>query len=193
MVMPILDFDATAIETIAFRFKDDDESIKANCNGSISAETETTTKSKTCGGQTVKEITKPTKINLTVEAHLPVEILRRVMGLKQDEKIKKGVYSYGKGSRGEQFGLSAELVDEFEGNSKLIAFLRVASTAGLTFTIDSTEDEISMFELTATVYEDDLGYWYHEVMEDELPAGLTKDKWLTSLTAEDLQARPAVK
>lgn len=186
MAMPIVDFDATAIETISFLFKGDSEAILSTCNGSISAETETTTKSKTCGGQVVKEITKPTKITLTIEAHLPTEVLRRVMGLKHDDALKAGVYSYGKGSRGEQFSLAAELVDEFEGSSKLISFLRVASNAGLTFTIDGTEDEISMFELTATVYEDELGFWYHEVMEDELPEGLTKEHWMTALTAADL-------
>lgn len=189
MAMPILTIDPTAIETIAFLFKGDEEAIKSDCNGSIAVETETTTKSKTCGGQVVKEITKPTKMTVTITAHLPIEIFRRIYGIHQNEAIQPGIYSYGKGSRGEKFGLSAELVDEFENNSKLISFLEVASQSALTFTIDSTEDEVSMLEVAATVYADEFGEWYHEVLESELPAGLTKDKWLTNLKAEDLKVK----
>lgn len=191
--MPVLTIDPTAIETLGFLFKGDDETIKTDCTGSIAVETETTTKSKTCGGQTIKEITKATKMTITINAHVPVEIYRRVYGLKHDEALKPGIYSYGKASRGEKFGLSAELVDEFENNSKLISFLEAVSQNAFTFTIDSSEDEVAMVEIVATAYEDELGYWYHEVLESELPAGLTKEKWLTNLKAEDLKATDAVK
>ena len=190
---PILTIDPTAIETIAFLFEGDEEAIKADCNGSIAAETETTTKSKTCGGQVIKEITKATRLTVTINAHLPIEVFRRIYGVKQDEKIKPGIYSYGKASKGENFGMSAELVDEFEDNSKLIAFLKLTSQNAFTFTIDSTEDEVAMVEIVATAYADDLGYWYHEALESELPAGLTKAKWLTNLTVKDIKAEPAVK
>lgn len=46
MVQPILNMDATAIDSIAFLFEGDEEAIKSNCNGSISVETETQTKTK---------------------------------------------------------------------------------------------------------------------------------------------------
>lgn len=185
--MPILTIDPTSINALGFLFEGDDESVKTDCTGSIAVETETTTKAKTCGGQTIKEITKPTKMTITINAHVPIEIYRRVYGLAQDTAIKPGIYSYGKGSKGEKFAISAELVDDFEDTSKLIAFLKASSQNAFTFTIDSSEDEVSMVEIVATAYEDELGKWYHEALESELPEGLTKEKWLTNLKAEDLK------
>lgn len=192
MAQPILTLDPTAIDSIAFLFEGDETAILSDCNGSIEVETETTTKSKTCGGQVIKEITKPTKMTVTVSAHVPVEVFRRVYGIKHDEALKTGVYSYGKGSRGERFALSAELVDEFEDNTKLISFLKAAVQDALKFTIDSTEDEVSMMELAITAYQDELGYWYHEAIEAELEEseGLTKEKWMTSLKPADLKKTP---
>lgn len=186
---PILTIDPTAIESIAFLFEGDETAILSDCNGSIEVETETTTKSKTCGGQVIKEITKPTKMTITVAAHVPIEVFRRVYGIKHDEALKTGVYSYGKGSKGERFALSAELLDEFEDNTKLIAFLRTSVQDALKFTIDSTEDEVSMMELALTAYEDELGYWYHEALEADFVAdeGLTKEIWMTNLKAADLK------
>lgn len=186
---PILTIDPTAIESIAFLFEGDKTAILSDCNGSIEVETETTTKSKTCGGQVIKEITKPTKMTITVAAHVPIEVFRRVYGIKHDATLKTGVYSYGKGSKGERFALSAELLDEFEDNTKLIAFLRTSVQDALKFTIDSTEDEVSMMELALTAYEDELGYWYHEALEEDLVAeeGLTKEIWMTNLKAADLK------
>lgn len=188
-VNQILTIDPTAIESIAFLFEGDETAVLADCNGSIEVETETTTKSKMCGGQTVKEITKPTKMTITVAAHVPVEIFRRVYGIKHDAALKTGVYSYGKGSKGERFALSAELLDEFEDNTKLIAFLKTSVQDALKFTIDSTEDEVAMVELTLTASQDGLGYWYHEVLEaDLLPEeGLTKEIWMTKLKEDQLK------
>lgn len=187
MVQPILNMDATAIDSIAFLFEGDSEAIKSNCNGSISVETETQTKTKKCGGQTVAEVTKPTKMSVTVEAHIPVAIFRRFYGITQDEKLNKGVYSYGKTSKGERFAMAADVSDDFTDVHKLIAFLSMSSQNALTFTIDAAEDEVAMMELVATAYEDELGYWYHEAFESELEAPLTKDKWMTSLKADDLK------
>ena len=188
-VNQILTIDPTAIESIAFLFEGEDTAVMSDCNGSIEVETETTTKSKTCGGQTVKEITKPTKMTITVSAHVPIEIFRRVYGIKHDEALKTGVYSYGRGSKGERFALSAELLDEFEDNTKLIAFLKTSVQDALKFTIDATEDEVSMMELTLTASQDGLGYWYHEALEADLAPdeGLTKEVWMTNLTEESLK------
>lgn len=193
MPTQILNLDPTSISTISFLFDGDDTAVLSDCNGSIEVETETTTKSKTCGGQVIKEITKPTKMTVTVSAHVPVEIFRRVYGIKHDETLKTGVYSYGKGSVGEKFAMAAELVDEFEDNTKLISFLNSRVQSALTFTIDSSEDEITPLEIVITASQDELGYWYHDAIEAELdPAeGLTKEIWLNSLTPDQLKKVPA--
>lgn len=189
--MVVLNLDITEIKAVAFKFAGDDESIYTDCNGSIGVETETRTKTKTCAGATLKELTKPTKMTISLTAFIPIEIFRRVYGIKQDEKIKAGVYSYGKGSSGEQFSLMAELYDEWQDESKLIAFLKASTSNAFQFTVDASEDEVAQVELEATAYEDDLGYWYHEAIASELPPELTKEQWLTALDAEKLKKSQA--
>lgn len=184
---PILQMDVTSIASLGLLFKGDEAPIYTECTGSIAVETETRTITKTCGGATMKELTKPTKMTVTINAFVPLEMQRRVFGVKHDETLAAGVYSYGKGSKGEEFGIMAELVDDWTDASKLIAFLKTSSANALTFTIDTSEDELSQLEIVATAYEDDLGYWYHEALADEIVAPLTKEKWLTSLTEEDLK------
>lgn len=186
MATPILNFDATSITTVGFKFKGDEQAIQTDCNGSIAVETETTTISKKCGATTVKEVTKPIKMTVTLTAHVPVEIFRRFYGLKHDATLKEGIYSYGGLSQGEQFSLMAELVDDFEETSKLLAFLNATSQTALTFTIENGADEVAALELAITANKDDLGYWYHEALEDEL-TDLTKETWLTALTAENMK------
>lgn len=187
MAEPILNFDATDIEAISFKFKGDDEAILSDCNGSIEVETDTQTKSKMCGSRTVKELTKPTKMTVTVTAHLPVEIFRRVYGIAHDETLIAGVYSYGGGSVGEEFALAVAVKDEWQKVDKLMSFLSCNVQTALTFTIDATEDEVAMLEVALTANQDELGYWYHEAIESDLEAPMTKEKWLTTLTASDLK------
>lgn len=184
---PILQMDVTSIASLGLLFKGDESPIYTECTGSIAVETETRTITKTCGGATMKELTKPTKMTVTINAFVPLEMQRRVYGLKHDEALAAGVYSYGKGSKGEEFGIMAELVDDWTDASKLIAFLKTSSANAFTFTIDTSEDELSQLEIVATAYEDELGYWYHEALADEIEAPLTKEIWLTSLTENDLK------
>lgn len=184
---PILQLDVTEIASLGFRFSDDAEAIYTECTGSIEVTTDTRTISKVCGGATMKELTKPTKMTVTVNAYVPLEIQRRVFGLAHDETLAAGVYSYGKASQGERFSLTAELVDDWQKESKLIAFLNATSQNAFTFSIDTSEDELSQVEIVATANIDDLGYWYHEALESEIVAPLTKAKWLTSLESQDLK------
>lgn len=184
----ILQMDITQIASLGLKFAGDSETpIFAECTGSIAVETETRTISKVCAGATLKELTKPTKMTITINAYVPLEMQRRVYGLKHDATLNAGVYSYGKGSKGEEFSITAELVDEWQEESKLIAFLKASSANAFTFTVDASEDELSQLEIVATAYEDDLGYWYHESLESELEAPLTKETWLNALTSEELK------
>lgn len=52
-------------------------------------------------------------MTVTITAHVPMEVYRRFNGLKQDERIKSGIYSYGPDSVG-KISLAAEIVDDFE-------------------------------------------------------------------------------
>lgn len=187
MADPILNFDATDIDAISFKFKSEDTAILSDCNGSIEVETDTQTKTKKCGSKVVKELTKPTKMTVTVTAMVPIEVFRRMYGIKHDESLQAGVYSYGGNSVGETFALAVSVSDEWQNVHKLMSFLNCNVQNALTFTVDATEDEIASLEITVTAGQDDLGYWYHEAMDSELTGALTKEKWLTNLTANDLK------
>lgn len=186
-MVDILNFDATDITALSFKFGNDSTAVMSECTGSIAVETETQTKTKKCGSKVVKELTKPTKMTVTVTAHLPIDVFRRIYGITHDEKLNAGVYSYGGASVGEQFALAVEVADEWQDEFKLLSFLSCNVQSALTFTIDATEDELSMLEIALTANQDALGYWYHEAIASELQAPLTKEKWLTALTPADLK------
>lgn len=192
MAQPILNFDATDIDAVGFKFKGDEQAIMTECNGSVEVETDTVTKTKTCGGRTIKKLTKPSEMTITLSAFIPIEVFRRMYGIKHDEALNAGVYSYGKSSVGEQFALSVSINDEWQDVKKLLAFLNASVQDALTFTIDTTEDEVAMMEVTLTAQEDGLGYWYHEAFEPELVAPLTRDIWLTTLDEDALKKSASV-
>ncbi|HEM7224428.1 TPA: phage tail protein, partial [Enterococcus faecium] len=112
-------FDNISIKRIAFNFKNAGNAIATNCSGQLDGETEMQTVVKKCGATEVKSKSKPINMTVTITAHVPMEVYRRFNGLKQDGRIKPGIYSYGPDSVGEDFSLAAEIVDDFEENRKL--------------------------------------------------------------------------
>ncbi len=183
-------FDNVSISALSFFFKNDEAAIISDCVGKLSGETEMQEIVKKCGATEIKKISKPTKLTVTITAHVPVEVFRRFYGLKHDEALKPGIYSYGPNSVGEKFALSAKILDEFEGNAKLLAFLNAVSTSGLSFEIENGADEVAALELEAGVMIDDLGKFYHEAIVQELEEDLT-DSWMNKLTPDVLKIAAA--
>lgn len=177
----ILNFDATSISAIAFKFDGASTAEQVDCSGSIGVETETTTMQKKCGQAVVKEVTKPVKMTVTVTAHVPISIFRQIYGIEQGTTTKTGVFSYGDTSLGKAFSLSAQLMDDFEEKYKLIGFGKCRSASALTFTVENGADELAMMEFTVTAEKDELGYWYHETAEGEA-TDITASVWLTDFT-----------
>lgn len=183
---PILNFDATSIATIGFLFKGEETAIASDCNGTLGVETETQTIQKKCGATVVKSITKPTQVTVTISAQVPVEVFRRVQGIKPMEELKAGVYAYGGSSKGEKFALTAELVDDFEDTTKLLAFPEIALSTGLTFEIENGVEETANFEMEAIAYQDDMGNWYYEAYPEEATE-VDKVEWLTKFTEKTVK------
>ncbi|WP_454538817.1 hypothetical protein, partial [Escherichia coli] len=92
---------------------------------------------------------------------------------------KPVIYSYGPDSVGEDFSLAAEIVDDFEENSKLVGMLACTSNTGLTFSIENGADEVAALELETKVMQDEFGKFYHEAIVAELEEDLT-DQWMTN-------------
>ncbi|HBL1413310.1 TPA: phage tail protein, partial [Enterococcus faecium] len=173
-------FDNISIKRISFNFKNATNAISTDCNGQLDGETEMQRIVKKCGSTEVKSKSKPINMTVTITAHVPMEVYRRFNGLKQDERIKSGIYSYGPDSVGEDFSLAAEIVDDFEEKNKLIGMLACTSNTGLTFSIENGADEVAALELETKVMQDEFGKFYHEAIVAELEEDLT-DQWMTNL------------
>lgn len=183
-------FDNVSIKKIAFKFKDLEAALSTDCNGQLAGETEMQTIVKKCGSIEVKSKSKPIAMTVTITAHIPVDVYRKFYGLAQDERIKPGIYSYGPDSIGEDFALSAEIVDDFEENEKLLGFLNCTSNTGLTFTIENGADEVAALEMETKVMVDEFNKFYHEAIVAELETDLT-DQWMNNLSAEVIKVTPS--
>lgn len=123
----ITEFDAVTVENGSVQFFKNgtqEPGTAIGCTGTVEGETESLSILKKCKGATTKKITKPMQHNLTYSGHIPVRVLRDVFGLK-NEGLKPGIYSYGVNSKGHNFVLTFDVVDEFEDVTKLIAFPNV--------------------------------------------------------------------
>lgn len=106
---------------------------------------------KKCGRATIGEKTVTTKLNVTVSAHVPVKVLRDYFGLTNTD-LKPGIYSYGSHSIGKDFVFTADVMDEFEDLTKLIAFPKASNAGGFTINIDASQEELAMLELTSQLF-----------------------------------------
>lgn len=184
MVATIVEtFDNVSIKRISFMFKGTSTAIQTDCNGALNGETEMQEITKKCGASIVKAKSKPIGMTVTITAHVPVAVYRDFYGLKQNTLIKPGIYSYGPSSTGKDFSLAAEVVDDFEENSKLLGFLICTSNTGLTFTIENGADEVAALELETKILVDEFGEYYHEAIVAELETDLTNE-WMSKLSAD---------
>lgn len=183
-------FDNVSIKKISFKFKGEETAFATDCNGQLDGETEMQTIEKKCGSTVVKSKAKPIGMTVTVTAHVPVAVFRNFYGLKQDERLKAGIYSYGPDSFGTDFSLAVEVVDDFEENEKLLGFLSATSNTGLTFTIENGADEVAALELETKIMVDEFGKYYHEAIVAELEQDLT-DVWMSNLSAEIIKKTSA--
>ncbi|GGC84265.1 phage tail protein [Enterococcus wangshanyuanii] len=163
------------IANVAVKFKDDAIAKSFGCTGTLSGETEMRVVSAKCGGVTLEEKSKPVRMTGTISAFVKVDVYRRIFGIK-NEGLKPGVYSYGTKSLGEEFTLTADIVDDFKDVTKVIAFPKANSSVGLTFTIDTSSDEVAQLEISFTELPDEAGEFYYEGFVDEMTKDLA-DQW----------------
>lgn len=178
-------FDPMAIRNSSVQFKQSDGSFtpgtKFGCVGSVEGETTLKEIIKMCEGVEVKKKVKPEKIDLTVSAHIPVAVVRDMFGLKT-EGLKPGIYSYAKDSKGKEFIYTADVIDEFEDVTKLIAFPRAVSATGFKFAIENGADEVAEMEVEITCYPDEQGNLYYEALVSELTDTTIVETWHSQFT-----------
>lgn len=181
------EFDSVRISNFAIKFKKDQVAQAFGCVGSIEGETEMLTIVKRCEGVDTKSKSRPQKMTLTLNAHVRVDSLRRIFGLS-NEGLKPGVYSYGSDSLGEDFALTADVIDEFEEITKLIAFPNCSISTGLTLNIENGADEVAELELEYTAMVDSNRKCYYEAFVDEVSDTTVINQWHTNFTPELVKA-----
>lgn len=181
VVQQITEFDSWSIVNSSIQFIKagaQQPGIKFGSVGTISFEPETSTLQKREGRVITKEKIVTTKLNVSVSAHIPVEVARDFFGLS-NEGLKPGIYSYGEGSLGKDFVWTADVVDDFEEVTKLIAFPKASNSAGLTLSIDSTQEELALLELSFSAVADTAGQFYYEALVPELEDPSIAETWHT--------------
>lgn len=179
-------FDTWDINNASIQFFDGgtkSPGTKFGCIGTMTSEPETVVLSKRCGRTTVREKTVTTKLNVTVSAHVEVQVLRDYFGLS-NEDLKAGVYSYGAGSLGKDFVFTADVIDSFEDNVKLIAFPNASNSGGFTINIDTSQEELAMLEISFSAVADVANQFYYEAIVAELDDPTIADTWHTNFTRD---------
>lgn len=179
MATIIEEFDAVKITNVSIQFFENGlqkPGTKFGCVGKIEGETELTEYTKKCEGVEVKKITKPLKMNNTVSAHIPIKVARNLFGFSNKD-LKAGVYSYGADSKGKRFVLTADVVDEFQDITKLVAFSNCVSATGFKLSIENGSDELAELEIEFTAMKDDNGQFYYEALVSELDDPKVEEQW----------------
>jgi len=185
MPTTITEFDAVSITNTSIQFINDNGTQvageKFGCVGSIEGETEMLEIIKKCEGIEAKKKTKPVKMTLTLSAHIPVAIARSYFGLT-NTGLKTGIYSYGTLAKGKNFILTADVVDEFEDVTKLIAFSNCINTTGFKISIENAADEVALLEVEFSVLPDSLKNFYYEALVAELADATIATTWHSNFT-----------
>ncbi|WP_042682548.1 hypothetical protein [Anaerosalibacter massiliensis] len=179
----ITDFSPVSIKNASVQFLKggvQEEGKRFGCMGTLEAETEVAEKVKNCEGS-VQTITIPKFMTVTVGGHVKRYVIRDIFDIKT-EGLKKGVYSYGTTSKGRRFVFTADVIDEFEDITQLIAFSNCSNMTGLSLSIDNDADEVAYLELEFQANADDLGQFYYEAFVDEVE-DTVKEQWHTKFNS----------
>lgn len=178
----VTDFDPVSIKNMNIKFQGDATASKFGCIGKIDGQTELLEIVKKCEGIEVKKKSIPQKMKLKITAHVPVSTVRSTFGLS-NSGLKPGVYSYGSASKGLPFILTADVIDEFEDVTKIIAFPNCSSATGLTLSVENGADTVAELEMEFTAMVDENKNFYYEAFLTELEDATLADTWRTNFTS----------
>lgn len=192
MPTTVVEFDAVSIKNLSIQFFENgvqQAGTPFGCLGSIEGETEIITVVKKVEGIEAKSKSKPVKMTLTVTGHIPVRVARDFFGLSTSG-LKPGVWAYGTLSKGKDFVLTADVIDEFEDVVKLIAFSNCSNSTGFKIGIENGADEVAMLELEFTALADTENNFYYEALVPELEDNTVATQWHTNFTTTLAKATP---
>lgn len=127
------------------------------CMATLGAETEMREVIKKCPETGASESkAMPVKHTITLTGRFPADVIREVNGL-DSKGLRAGVYGYGPMSRGSNFILTLDIMDEFEDVTKKIAYPKCTNIKGLAYEIDNEADEYGYMELEITCQAVEIG------------------------------------
>lgn len=182
MAIVVEQFDSVKLTNASIQFVEggtQQEGTKFGCIGQLEGETELRELVKRCEGVEVEKVTKPEKMNMTVSAHIPVQVARDIFGLTSQD-LKPGIWAYGSDSKGKKFAFTADVIDEFQDEVKLIAFPNCVSTTGFKIMVENGADELAELEIEFTAMKDVINKFYYEAILAELDDVTIKDTWHTN-------------
>lgn len=175
-------FDESRVTEFNLMFESDEQATKFGVVGQLQGETTLTTLTLNEEGVMARTKTKPQSMQLTIDAHMQVDSVRRILGIS-NLGLKPGVYSYGIDSKTENFVLTLKSIDDITDTVKYLAFPVCSTSAGLTINVENGADEVAELELTFDALKDDNGKLYYEAFEDELDDDV-KSQWHTNFTPD---------
>ncbi|MFC6038428.1 phage tail protein [Paenisporosarcina macmurdoensis] len=183
---PVTFFDAVSINNVGIQFKEGDTyeaGTTFGCVGSLEGESDVSEKQLKCGNQVLGSITKVNFMTFTVTAaNAPLAVVRKLFGL-ENTGLKTGVYALGEKSKGKDFILTADIEDEFQDVTKMIAFPNASNITGLKIqAIENGADEVANLEFEFRALKDANGKFYYEAMSDEVVDSIVKEQWHTGFT-----------
>jgi hypothetical protein len=195
MATIVEEFDAIAFKNASVQFKDTDGTHstgeKFGAVGSIEGETTLVELIKNAEGTEVKKTVKPQKVDLTISAHVKVAVIRNIFGISNKD-LKPGIYSYSTESKGKEFIFTADVIDEFEDITKLVAFPNCVSASGFSFSIENGASEVAELSVSLTAYPDDNKQIMYEAYVSELDDQTVSEQWHTAFTRTLVEAVPVV-
>ena len=126
---------------------------------------------------------------LKFTGHIRWDVYQRFFGMKF-EKLKEGVYAYGKQSVHERFALTCEVMDEYDRVS-FRAYPSCIITDGLARKIENGSDEVAQLELTIKVAPDEKGMGMYQAQEEELKEEPIKTNWVERFNVADVYEEAA--
>lgn len=193
MPTKIQEFDPISFKGASVQFKQPDgtyaEGTEFGAVGTIEGETTLIELIKRAEGVEVKKKVKPQKMTLNVSAHVKVDVVREIFGITSDN-LKPGVYTYTTDSKGKEFIFTANVIDEFENITKLVAYPNCTSASGFAFSIENGQSEVAEMSVTIDAYPDKHGSIFYEAFVDELEDQTIAEQWHTQFTRELVEAIP---
>lgn len=180
--MEFEDFDDFNIKEASIKFDGEEAATEYGCVGTLSTDKETEEVSKNCGLQRIKSKTVVKWLTVTIAAHIKRKVKDNISGLTTDG-LETGVSGLHKDTKLKN-GVFAAVIEDFDGNRKLIAFPVVENATGLKMDIDNAATEVGMSEVEFKALADVNGFFYYQAFENELESEDIKTKWMTNFTPD---------